>query len=255
MSQSKGVDDWPDLPTFEQGQMIRLKLRGATEGIYTEFGAVQALYCGVGPCWGFFFNYKKPPINYPKFISFETVRLQFRLPCSSLLGKHSYKIQREASRWVGYFSCEPDANPAGGLWDPQLNRMNWVPVHSYADSGPDVGWPDVEAFEQGFAFNPSRVHVDRRWLYGGEMAAPHANFRWRERTDGGWSSVRYAECRKDDSYRWNGRESTTTPPITVQIHEKHTTLESFIPHPADRQDPKIKYGYWRPHPDELCAIE
>ena len=210
-------------PTFISGQTVRVKLNQDVENYYVEWGPVQFLCNPRTTCWGLFFNFKLATgPNDVCFVSFASggatpVLDNCPLPSSAVTqalaactptGTHGWKLQHEGSSWVAYFLCDTAATP-----------QNWLQVFTHADFGWASGWPDVEGFNQGLKCG-GRTAPTSCWRREGFMGETHSNFQWRD-GGGGWNAVAFGVCRVDRSVRWDAKQLTTPPPISIQIFENH----------------------------------
>lgn len=192
---------------YTTGQTVRVKF-GPDINKYVEFGPVQYKCNPTTACWGLYFNYKDLAVG----INYSPFAYAFPTGCSPV-GTHAYKLQHVGIYWIAYFSCS-------------TSTLSWVEIARHTDDGSDpsghwtTGMPDVEAFEHGWSCGAGAVARGTCWTREMGMTETHSHFQWIDGS-GATQDVPYARCRYDTSYRSNGQQTTTTPPVTVDFIEQH----------------------------------
>lgn len=170
------------------GQTSRILLGGQT-GNWVEAGHLTKICSGGSNCNRAFWEYKVA--GTPGF------QQQFSFGCLNPNTRHTWEVIRESAggTWSGWLACY---------------TTSWNYLGTSPNLGYNQGFAEGEGFERGF--------VGDDWSLEGPMQEAHSNMQWWSTS---WASLNNANgvlCRADDSYRWDGSQTSATSMTFIENH-------------------------------------
>ena len=165
-------------------------LLGGNSGNWFEAGHMNKICANGNPCQRAFISWKLAGV--PGF------QIESSVSCLNPGTRHGWLVQREAAQgaWHGWLDCYAD-----GDFETDLGPSDLL--------GYNDGFAEGEGFERGFEGNGAHLE--------GPMREDHSNMQWLYPNFLGWRAANGLRCRADDSYRWDGRQTTPTSMTFVEV--------------------------------------
>ena len=171
------------------GHTARILLGGQINN-WVEVGVME-LICGNGnKCQRAFFSYG--------LVGAQGFQTRHAFGCLNPGTRHTWTVERGigTTDWFGYLRC--------------YTTGSWAVVDSATDVLFQNGFAEGEGFERGLD------STWPQWQDEGVMSETHSNLQWQAAVNGPWQPSQGVQCRRDNSYRWDGRQLS---PMSFDIYQ------------------------------------
>jgi hypothetical protein len=164
-------------------------LLGGNAGNWVEAGHMNKICSGGGACQRAFWEY-----NVAGTPGHQD---QFSFGCLNPGTRHTWEVIRESAggTYSGWLAC-------------------YTTTWNYLGTSPNLGYNSGFAEGEGF----ERGNVGDGWTYEGPMQETHSNMKWYGAFWAGPNNANGLLCRSDDSYRWDGSQTSLTSMTFVEVH-------------------------------------
>ena len=164
-------------------------LLGGQSGNWVESGHMNKICSGGSACQRAFWEWNIAGVPGHQD--------QFSFGCLNPGTRHTWEVIRESpgGTWSGWMAC-------------------YTTTWNYLGTSPNLGYNDGFAEGEGF----ERGNVGDGWTYEGPMQETHSNMRWEGPYWAGPYNANGLACRADDSYRWDGSQTSATSMTFVEVH-------------------------------------